>query len=159
MHTFSWLDRGNSFLPQAHMAPSSHSIITGIGGMRGMLCVRIHMHWRDFKYIHARVNFERGRKGCGCQRDKETKWESEGETRMHTKTQMCYWMCKNQWSASKAFPLLVLGVRLPSVAFNYSLSPRPGEPHWFSFSPPPEEQTNREAGSEYTEEHRLGSQA
>lgn len=56
-----------------------------------------------------------------------------------TRTQICYWRCKkkkNQCSGGKAFPLLVQGVRLLSVAFNYSFSSRPAEPHWFSFSPP-----------------------
>lgn len=75
------------------------------------------------------------RRGVGI-----TKRGSDRETHMyvhsHTHTQMCYWRCKNQCSARKAFQLLVLGVRLPSVAFNYSLRPRPEEPHWFSFSPP-----------------------
>lgn len=65
-----------------------------------------------------------------------TKRGSDRETHMYTRTQMCYWRCKNQCRARKAFQLLVLGVRLPAVAFNYSLSPRPEEPHWFSFSPP-----------------------
>lgn len=133
---FLRIDSGNSSPPQAHMAPTSHSIITGIPGFRGMIWS--WMHWHDWKHIHAWVNFKMGRKGCGfIERN-----NGEGgvtHTHMHvqqTSAQLCYWRCKNQCSTGKAFPLLELGVRLPSVAFNYSLSLRPEESNWFSFRTP-----------------------
>lgn len=44
---------------------------------------------------------------------------------------------------SPALPLLVLGVRLPSAAFNYSLSSTPEEANRFSFSLPSEDSTSR----------------
>lgn len=82
-----------------------------------------------------------GRKGSGLMRRQNKVMEVSGDTQTHTlthtPTQMCYSRCKNQCSLGKAFALLVQGVRMPSVAFNYSLSPRPVESDWFSFSPPP----------------------
>lgn len=44
--------------------------------------------------------------------------------------------------SSPAPPLLILGVRLPSEAFNYSLSSRPEEADRFSFSLPSEDSTS-----------------
>lgn len=73
---------------------------------------------------------------------RKTKKQRGGGSHTHhmhvqqTSAQLCYWRCKNQCSTGKAFPLLELGVRLPSVAFNYSLSLRPEESNWFSFRPP-----------------------
>lgn len=70
-----------------------------------------------------------GRKGSGLMRRQNKVMEVSGDTHAHTHTptQMCYSRCKNQCSLGKAFALLVPGVRMPSVAFNYSLSPRPAE--------------------------------
>lgn len=106
--------------------------------MRDVVCLHACVSaW--LKYMQrAWVNFERGRKGCGFNRDGETKWGSDSKTHARTHTPMCYWRCKNQCSAGKASPLLVPGVRLLSVAFNYSLRPGPEESHWFSFSVPPQ---------------------
>lgn len=101
--------------------------------MRGMLCVHA-LAWRE---VYARLSqfLREGRKGSGLMRRRNKVMEVSGDT--HTPTQMCYSRCKNQCSLGKAFALLVPGVRMPSVAFNYSLSPRPAESDWFSFSPPP----------------------
>lgn len=97
------------------------------------------------KHMHMWHNFSRKGRVWAVRRWRNKSEGVKGDKCAHTHTQMCYWRCKkNQCSAGKAFPLLVQGVRLLSVAFNYSFSSRPAEPHWFSFSPPPSTQRRRQ---------------
>lgn len=127
---FPRLDRGNSYPPPAHMAPTSLFNYRHPWHEEDVMCLHA-VAWLE---VYTRLSqFWAGGVGVGgrgsIQRQKQRGGGrgSEGET--HT---LCYWRCKNQCSASKAFPLLVPGVRLPSVAFNYSLRPKPEEPDWFS---------------------------